>query len=98
MELALTGGMQKGGTPKEVLTEGIGDIIGIPWDMFVERPSKVMEAMRADNYWRAVEEVVPTAVSNGMKAWRLATGRSEDLEGTGHQRSRENRGAQAVLR
>lgn len=46
----------------------------------MERPSKVMEAMRADNYWRAVEEVVPTAVSNGMKAWR-----PEDLEGEGHQ-------------
>ena len=81
MELALTGGMQKGGTPKEVLTEGIGDIIGIPWDMFVERPSKVMEAMRADNYWRAVEEVVPTAVSNGMKAWRLATEGQKTLKG-----------------
>ena len=63
-----------------MLTEGIGDLIGIPWDMFVERPSKVMEAMPADNYWRAVEEVVPTAVSNGMKAWR-----PEDLEGEGHQ-------------
>lgn len=81
MELALTGGMQKGGTPKEVLTEGIGDIIGIPWDMFVERPSKVMEAMRTDNYWRAVEEVVPTAVSNGMKAWRLATEGQKTLKG-----------------
>ncbi len=81
MELALTGGMQKGGTPKEVLTEGIGDIIGIPWDMFVERPSKVMESMRADNYWRAVEEVVPTAVSNGMKAWRLATEGQKTLKG-----------------
>lgn len=81
MELALTGGMQKGGTPKEVLTEGIGDIIGIPWDMFVERPSKVMDAMRTDNYWRAVEEVVPTAVSNGMKAWRLATEGQKTLKG-----------------
>ena len=81
MELALTGGMQKGSTPKEVLTEGIGDIIGIPWDMFVERPSKVMESMRADNYWRAVEEVVPTAVSNGMKAWRLATEGQKTLKG-----------------
>ena len=69
------------GTPKEVLTEGLGDIIGIPWDMFVERPSKVMEAMRADNYWRAVEEVVPTAVSNGMKAWRLATEGQKTLKG-----------------
>ena len=81
MELALTGGMQKGSTPKEVLTEGIGDIIGIPWDMFVERPSKVMEAMRADNYWRAVEEIVPTAVSNGMKAMRLATEGQKTLKG-----------------
>lgn len=81
MELALTGGMQKGGTPREVLTEGIGDIIGIPWDMFVERPSKVMEAMRADNYWRAVEEVVPTAVSNGMKALRLATEGQKTVKG-----------------
>lgn len=81
MELALTGGMQKGGTPREVLTEGIGDIIGIPWDMFVERPSRVMEAMRADNYWRAVEEVVPTAVSNGMKALRLATEGQKTVKG-----------------
>ena len=64
-----------------MLTEGIGDLIGIPWDMFVERPSKVMEAMRADNYWRAVEEVVPTAVSNGMKAWRLATEGQKTLKG-----------------
>ena len=37
--------------------------------------------MRADNYWRAVEEVVPTAVSNGMKAWRLATEGQKTLKG-----------------
>ena len=71
METPFTRGFKKGSTPKEVVTESIGNLIGIPYDLFVEKPSKIIEAYRKGNEWRAVEEVVPTAVKNALQAWRL---------------------------
>lgn len=71
METPLTKGLTGGKTPQEVLTDSIGDIIGIPYDLLVVKPSRVMEAHSKGNTWRMLEEAAPVAVKNGMQAWRL---------------------------
>ena len=71
METPLTKGLAGGKTPQEVLTDSIGDIIGIPYDLLVVKPSRVMEAHSKGNTWRMLEEAAPVAVKNGMQAWRL---------------------------
>lgn len=71
METPLTKGLTKGKTPQEVLTDSIGDIIGIPYDLLVVKPSRVLEAHSKGNTWRMLEEAAPVAVKNGMQAWRL---------------------------
>lgn len=71
METPLTRGLTGGKTPQEVLTDSIGDIIGIPYDLLVVKPSRVMEAHSKGNTWRMLEEAAPVAVKNGMQAWRL---------------------------
>ncbi|MEG2140980.1 MAG: PLxRFG domain-containing protein, partial [Bilophila sp.] len=73
LETPLTQGLSRGGTPKDVLTNSIGDLFGIPYDLFIVKPSKVMEAMGKGNTWRAVEEVSPTVMKNALSAWRLVT-------------------------
>lgn len=71
METPLTHGLAKGKTPHEVLANSIGDIIGIPYDLLITRPSRVMEAYGKGNTWRAVEEAAPVMARNAMQAWRL---------------------------
>lgn len=71
METPLTKGLTGGKTPQEVLTDSIGDIIGIPYDLLVVKPSRVMEAHSKGNTWRMLEEAAPVAVKNGMQAWHL---------------------------
>ena len=73
METGLTRGLQRGATPKEILAESFGDIIGIPYDLAIEKPSKVMEASRHGDLWRMVEEAAPVVLKNTMQAWRLMT-------------------------
>lgn len=73
METPLTKGLTKGKTPQEVLTDSIGDIIGIPYDLLVVKPSRVLEAHSKGNTWRMLEEAAPVAVKNGMQAWRLCS-------------------------
>jgi hypothetical protein len=73
METPLKRGLQTGATPKEVIVESIGDILGIPYDLFVEKPSKMMEFSRHGETYRMVEEAAPTVVKNAMQAYRLAT-------------------------
>ncbi len=71
METGLTRGLQRGTTPKEVLSESFGDLVGIPYDLFVEKPSKVMEASRYGDVWRMMEEASPVLLRNTMQALRL---------------------------
>lgn len=73
METPITGGLAKGKTPKEILTQSIGDIIGVPYDLLIEKPSKMIEAHRKGNTWRMIEEAMPVAFKSGMQAWRLYT-------------------------
>jgi hypothetical protein len=73
MDTPFKDGLRKGGTPKEILTESLGGILGIPYDLVIEKPSKIMEFAKRGEVWRAVEEAMPTIVKNGMQAWRLYT-------------------------
>ncbi len=73
METPITNGLAKGKTPKDVLTQSIGDIIGIPYDLLIEKPSKMIEAHSKGNSWRMIEEAMPVAFKSGMQAWRLYT-------------------------
>ena len=81
METPFSQGLARGSTPKEVLVESLGDIIGIPYDLIVERPSKVMDAYRHQNTWRMVEEVLPTFAQNAMRAYRLHTEGQKSMSG-----------------
>ncbi|WP_297215415.1 PLxRFG domain-containing protein [uncultured Desulfovibrio sp.] len=73
METPFTEGMKRGETFKEAMTESLGDLLGIPYDLAVNKPSKFLEARRFDADYRAVEALVPTFVANIMQAWRLST-------------------------
>lgn len=81
MKTPLTRGLTGGKTPQEVLTDSIGDIIGIPYDLLVVKPSRVMEAHSKGNTWRMLEEAAPVAVKNGMQAWRLYSEGQTTLSG-----------------
>lgn len=101
METPLTKGLAKGKNPKEVLTDSIGDIIGIPYDLGIVRISNVMDAQASGNYWRMVEEAMPTFVKNGMQAWRLysegqTTMRGRPINSPGKPGARKLSGAEAV--
>ena len=73
METPFTEGMKRGETFKEAMTESLGDLLGIPYDLAVNKPSKFLEARRFGADYRAVEALVPTFVANIMQAWRLTT-------------------------
>lgn len=101
METPLTKGLKKGKNPKEVLTDSIGDIIGIPYDLGIVKASNMMEAQAQGNYWRMIEEAMPTFVKNGMQAWRLysegqTTMRGRPINSPGKEGARKLSGAEAV--
>ena len=101
METGLTRGLQRGVTPKEILAESFGDIIGIPYDLAIEKTSKVMEASRHGDVWRMVEEAAPVALKNTMQAWRLMTEGQTAMSGRpinnpGEHGARKLTGAEAV--
>ena len=73
METPFTSGLERGTTFREVMTESIGDMIGIPYDMVVNKPSKALEARKHGDGYKMVEALVPTFVANAMQAYRLAT-------------------------
>ena len=81
METPFTEGMKRGGTFKEAMTESLGDLLGIPYDLAVNKPSKFLEARRFGADYRAVEALVPTFVANAMQAWRLSTEGQTTLRG-----------------
>lgn len=81
METPFTEGMKRGGTFKEAMTESLGDLLGIPYDLAVNKPSKFLEARRFGADYRAVEVLVPTFVANAMQAWRLSTEGQTTLRG-----------------
>ncbi|WP_165178211.1 PLxRFG domain-containing protein, partial [Desulfovibrio sp. ZJ369] len=101
METPLTRGLTKGKTPQEVLTNSIGDIIGIPYDLLVVKPSRMMEAYRGGSVYRAVEEASPVIMKNAMQAWRLysegqTTMRGRPINSPGQTGARKLTGTEAV--
>lgn len=101
METPLTKGLTKGKNPKEVLTDSIGDIIGIPYDLGIVKVSNMMDAQANGNYWRMIEEAMPTFIRNGMQAWRLysegqTTMRGRPINSPGKAGARKLSGAEAV--
>ncbi|WP_165079240.1 MULTISPECIES: PLxRFG domain-containing protein [unclassified Desulfovibrio] len=101
METPLTKGLSKGKNPKEVLTDSIGDIIGIPYDLGIVKVSNMMDAQAQGNYWRMIEEAMPTFIRNGMQAWRLysegqTTMRGRPINSPGKEGARKLSGAEAV--
>lgn len=81
METPFSQGMKKGATPKEIMTESMGDILGIPYDLFIQRPSKIMEAYHSRNTSRMVEEAMPSFVQNMMRSYRLSTEGQKTMSG-----------------
>lgn len=101
METPLTKGLTDGKTPQEVLTDSIGDIIGIPYDLLVVKPSRMMEAHGKGNTWRVLEEAAPVALKSAMQAWRLHTEGQTTMAGRpinspGQRGARKLSGSEAV--
>ena len=101
METPLTKGLTDGKTPQEVLTDSIGDIIGIPYDLLVVKPSRMMEAHGKGNTWRMLEEAAPVALKSAMQAWRLHTEGQTTMAGRpinspGQRGARKLSGSEAV--
>ena len=101
METPLTKGLTDGKTPQKVLTDSIGDIIGIPYDLLVVKPSRMMEAHSKGNTWRMLEEAAPVALKSAMQAWRLHTEGQTTIAGRpinspGQRGARKLSGSEAV--
>ena len=81
MEAPFTEPLKRGANFEEVAIGTIKNLIGIPYTLAIEKPSKTIDAVRAGNTQRAVEAAMPTAVSNMMQAFRLATEGQTSLKG-----------------
>ncbi|WP_243546222.1 PLxRFG domain-containing protein [Pseudodesulfovibrio tunisiensis] len=71
LETPVLARMEPGATLEENIADNLGDILGIPWDLIVTKPSRFMKARKAGDDWRAFEEVAPTIVRNGMAGYRM---------------------------
>lgn len=69
-------------TPQTAIADNLGDILGIPWDLFVKKPTRIMTALENENELRAVEEALPTVLKNIMQAYRLWNEGQTSLRGT----------------
>jgi len=72
IETPIERGIKPGATPKDILTDSLGSVIGIPYSV-VEIVSRMMEAGRGGDPWRVLEEAAPVALKNAMSAYRLST-------------------------
>ncbi|BDQ36294.1 hypothetical protein SYK_06540 [Pseudodesulfovibrio nedwellii] len=71
LETPILSRVEPGATIEESVADNLGDIFGIPYDMFIRKPSRIVKALNAGNEWRAFEEAAPTIVRNGMAGYRL---------------------------
>lgn len=81
METPFTEGIEKGTTFKEAMTESLGALFGIPYDMAVNKTSKFFEAGKYGDGYKMIEALVPTFVANAMQAYRLATEGQTTIKG-----------------
>lgn len=71
LETPVLSRIEPGATVEEGLANNLGDILGIPYDLFFGKPSRVSQALKAGDNWRAFEEAAPTIVRNAMAGYRL---------------------------
>ena len=81
METPFTEGIEKGTTFKEIMTQSLVSLIGVPYDLAVNKVSKALEAHSYGADDRALEALVPTFMANIMQARRLATEGQTTLRG-----------------
>ena len=81
METPFTEGIEKGTTFKEAMTESLGALFGIPYDMAVNKTSKFFEAGKYGDRYKMIEALAPTFVANAMQAYRLATEGQTTIKG-----------------
>lgn len=71
LEMPLARHIEPGASAESIVAGNLGEILGIPWDLFVVKPARVAKYNRAGDGFRAVEEVAPTVLKNMMKAYRM---------------------------
>lgn len=81
METPFTEGLEKGTTFKEIMTQSLVSLIGVPYDLAVNKVSRALEAHSYGADDRALEALVPTFMANIMQARRLATEGQTTLRG-----------------
>ena len=81
METPFTEGIEKGTTFKEIMTQSLVSLIGVPYDLAVNKVSRALEAHSYGADDRALEALVPTFMANIMQAYRLATEGQTTLRG-----------------
>lgn len=73
LEMPLARNIEPGSTPLSVVGENMGEILGIPYDLILKKPSRITKFHRAGDNYRAIEEAVPTVIKNMMKGYRMYT-------------------------
>lgn len=73
METPFTDSFKKGKTFKDAMNDSIAGLIGIPYDLAVNRPNKYLEARKYGQDMKALEALAPTFVSNLIQAYRMNT-------------------------
>lgn len=73
METPFTDSFKKGKTFKDAMNDSIAGLIGIPYDLAVNRPNKYLEARKYGQDMKAIEALAPTFVSNLVQAYRMNT-------------------------
>lgn len=71
MEMPVAGNTKPGLTLAGQIEDNLGDIIGIPYDLFITRPDRFQKAMESGDIKRAVEALSPTFLKNLLVAERL---------------------------
>jgi predicted RNA methylase len=88
---ALAGVSLKGSISMETPFTGIVDnksnkvltnILGVTYDLLVDKPGRAWNAYKHSDYSRMVEEAMPTFIANGMKAFRLYNEGQTTVTGT----------------
>lgn len=81
METPFTEGIEKGTTFKDIMTQSLVSLIGVPYDLTVNKVSRALEAHSYGADDRALEALVPTFMANIMQAYRLSTEGQTTLRG-----------------
>jgi hypothetical protein len=81
VETPILSELEPGASADDVMSKNVSDLFGIPWDLAVRKPSRVVKAAKGGDYLRAVEEAAPTALKNILGAYRMSTDGHLSLSG-----------------